>query len=169
MRGKTVSGPAGRPSSARRRFSGSRAWALESSSSPAITPEQDADTIIYLASSPEVANVTGWDFIRAKRQGPRPPRAMTRGRRHCGGPAKRLRGRGTEGAANCKHAIPAPAALAAPSRRLYGVYPVTLRMVQKSLARFVLIRYSYGIMKYPERPQPVPQELRTMNCRVGLL
>jgi hypothetical protein len=26
-------------------------------------------------------------------------------------------------------------------------YPVTLRMVQKSLARFVLIRYSYGIMQ----------------------
>jgi retinol dehydrogenase 12 len=66
MRGKTVSGPAGRPSSARRRFSGSRAWALESSSSPAITPEQDADTIIYLASSPEVANVTGRYFIQRK-------------------------------------------------------------------------------------------------------
>ena len=61
----------------------------------------------------------------------------------------------------------AAACLAYPA--LVRGYPVTLRMVQKSLARFGLIRYSYGIMKYPARPQPVPQELRTMNCRVELL
>src|SRR5271166_5868597 len=32
----------------------------------AITPEQGADTIVYLASSPEVANVTGQYFVKRK-------------------------------------------------------------------------------------------------------
>ena len=39
----------------------------------AITPDQGADTLVYLASSPEVANVTGAYFVKRKAVEPSRP------------------------------------------------------------------------------------------------
>jgi hypothetical protein len=47
-----------------------------------------------------------------------------------------------------------------------GAYPTKL-IVQKS-EQLGLMMYSYGIMKYPALPQPVPQEFRTMIIRLAL-
>lgn len=38
-----------------------------------LTPEQGADTILYLASSPEVASITGKYFHKRREKTPKPP------------------------------------------------------------------------------------------------
>jgi len=51
------------------------------------------------------------------------------------------------------------------SSLLIGNY-LTTRMVQKSCASSGLVRYSYGIVKYPCIPHLSPQEFLEMNHRL---
>jgi len=60
----------------------------------AITPEQGADTLVHLASSPDVANVTGAYFVKRKGAEPSPAARTTRPRKGCGSRARLSPGRG---------------------------------------------------------------------------
>ena len=57
----------------------------------AISPEEGADTIVYLVSSPEVAKVSGEYFAKRKSRSRRPRRATTPRRASCGKRARRSR------------------------------------------------------------------------------
>ena len=52
------------------------------------SPERGADTIVYLASPPDVAGQTGGTTSSASGASRRPPRATTRPRGNCGSSAR---------------------------------------------------------------------------------
>ena len=54
-----------------------------------LSPERGADTIVYLASSPDVAGETGGYYVKRQRVNRRPPPATMRRRGSCGISARR--------------------------------------------------------------------------------